>query len=75
MDTAGVSVVIGALLQENLMSEKPVTVEFGIIHDWDPEAANDDCYVTSSDSIENRTGLNWSLDGWHFYLSPSNLTD
>jgi hypothetical protein len=43
------------------MSEKPVTVEFGIIHDWDPEAANDDCYVTSSDSIENRTGLNWSL--------------
>jgi hypothetical protein len=36
------------------MSEKPVTVEFGIIHDWDPEAANDDCYVTSSDSIELR---------------------
>ena len=57
------------------MSEKPVTVEFGIVHDWDLEAANDDCYVPSSDSIENRTGLNWSLDGWHFYLSPSNLTD
>jgi hypothetical protein len=57
------------------MSEKSVTVEFGIIHDWDPEAANDDCYVPSSDSIEIRTGLNWSLDGWHSYLSPSNLAD
>lgn len=57
------------------MSEKSVTVEFGIIQDWDPEAANDDCYVPSSDSIEIRAGLNWSLDGWHFCLSPSNLTD
>jgi hypothetical protein len=57
------------------MSEKSVTVEFGIIHDWEPEAANDDCYAPSSDSIDIRTGLNWSLDGWHFCLSPSNLND
>ena len=57
------------------MSEKSVTVEFGIIHDWDPEAANDDYYVPSSDSIESRTGLDWSVDGWHFGLSPRNLTD
>jgi len=57
------------------MSEKSVTVEFGIIHGWDPEAANDDCYVPSSDSIEIRTGLNWSPDDWHFFLSPNNLAD
>lgn len=57
------------------MSEKAVTVEFGIIDDWDPESANDEYYVRSSDFIEINTRLNWPLAGWNFCVSPSKRAD
>jgi len=57
------------------MSEKAVTVEFGIIDDWNPESANDEYYVPSSGFIEINARLNWPLAGWNFCVSPSNRAD
>ena len=34
---------------------------FDLIYDWDPEAANDDYYVTSSDFIEIHSQLKRTL--------------
>lgn len=44
----GVSAAADAVLDADRLSPE----FFELIHDWDPEAANDEYYVTSSDFIE-----------------------
>ena len=51
------SEVVEPVLQKDQLSPE----FFGLIHDWDPEASNDDYYVTSSDFIEIHSQLNRTL--------------